>query len=49
MFKLFAKKNVLEILQKELVTSGSVNVYPVQFVFDSEWERPATDCRVLGW
>lgn len=37
MFKLFAKKNVLEILQKELVTSGSVNVYPVQFVFDSEW------------
>lgn len=37
MFKLFAKKNVLEILQKEMVTSGSVNVYPVQFVFDNEW------------
>lgn len=28
MFKLFAKKNVLEILQKEMVTSGSVTVIP---------------------
>lgn len=42
MFKLFAKKNVLEILQKEMVTSGSVNVYPVQFVFDNDRMSPGS-------
>lgn len=38
MFSLFAKKNVLAVNQRELVTSGSVNVYEVQFQFDSEWD-----------
>lgn len=38
MFSLFAKKNVLTVNQREVVTSGSVNVYEVQFQFDSEWD-----------
>lgn len=38
MFFLFAKKNVLTVNQREVVTSGSVNVYEVQFQFDSEWD-----------
>lgn len=38
MFFLFAKKNVLAVNQREVVTSGSVNVYEVQFQFDSEWD-----------
>ena len=38
MFSLFAKKNVLAVNQREVVTSGSVNVYEVQFQFDSEWD-----------
>ena len=53
MFFLFAKKNVLTVNQRELVTSGSVNVYEVQFQFDSEWDGlqktavfQAGDCTV---
>ena len=38
MFFLFAKKNVLTVNQREVVTSGSVNVYEVQFQFDSKWD-----------
>lgn len=53
MFFLFAKKNVLTVNQREVVTSGSVNVYEVQFQFDSEWDGlektavfQAGDCTV---
>lgn len=53
MFSLFAKKNVLAVNQREVVTSGSVNVYEVQFQFDSEWDGlektavfQAGDCTV---
>lgn len=53
MFSLFAKKNVLTVNQREVVTSGSVNVYEVQFQFDSEWDGlektavfQAGDCTV---
>lgn len=38
MFSLFAKKNVLAVNQREVVTSGSVNVYEVQFQFDNSWD-----------
>ena len=38
MFRLFAKKNILELQTKEVVTSGSVNVYNVQFFFNSAWD-----------
>nr|DAD96986.1 MAG TPA: hypothetical protein [Myoviridae sp. ctr0w28] len=38
MFLLKANKNRLEVLEKELVTSGSVNVYPVSFQFSEDWE-----------
>lgn len=37
MFVLAAKKNVLELRQKEPLTSGSVNVYRVCFTFSDEW------------
>lgn len=37
MFILYAKKNILEVTQKETVTSGSVNVYTVQFNFNEDW------------
>lgn len=38
MFRFYAKKVVLELNQKEVVTSGSVNVYQCQFQFDNAWE-----------
>lgn len=38
MFRLYAKKVVLEVNQRETVTSGSVNVYQCQFQFDSAWD-----------
>jgi len=38
MFKFYADKNKLTVQQKEPVTSGSVNVYRVQFVFSPEWD-----------
>ena len=38
MFQLYAAKNKLTVLQKELVTHGSVNVYPVQFQFSEDWD-----------
>ena len=38
MFRFYAKKVVLELNQKEIVTSGSVNVYQCQFQFDNAWE-----------
>lgn len=36
--KIKATKNNLEILEKEKLTSGSVNVYPVEFKFNSDWD-----------
>ena len=38
MFQLFANKNKLEVQEKEPLTSGSVNVYPVQFTFSDDWD-----------
>lgn len=38
MFVLYADKNQLTVREKEPVTSGSVNVYPVRFEFSSDWD-----------
>lgn len=38
MFHFFAKKVSLDVTQREIVTSGSVNVYQCQFQFDSAWD-----------
>lgn len=38
MFELYADKNRLSVRQRETVTSGSVNVYAVQFEFSPDWE-----------
>lgn len=38
MFRFYAKKVVLELNEKEVVTSGSVNVYNCQFQFNSAWD-----------
>lgn len=37
MFELYAAKNQLCVRQKEPVTSGSVNVYDVKFLFSDDW------------
>lgn len=37
MFILYAEKNQLTVRQREDVTSGSVNAYPVRFSFSPEW------------
>ena len=38
MFVLSATKNQLAVSQGEQITSGSVNVYPVKFIFSSDWD-----------
>lgn len=38
MFILYADKGKLTVLQRETVTSGSVNVYPVRFEFSEDWD-----------
>lgn len=38
MFSLTANKVLLKLNERETVTSGSVNVYAVQFAFSSEWD-----------
>ena len=38
MFILYADKNKLTLRQREPVTSGSANVYPVCFEFSGEWD-----------
>lgn len=38
MFILYAEKNQLTVREKEPVTSGSVNVYPVRFNFSPDWD-----------
>lgn len=37
MFLLFADKNKLYVRQREMLTSRSVNVYPVMFQFSNDW------------
>lgn len=37
-FSLQASKNFLSVLSREMVTSGSVNVYLVQFAFSTDWD-----------
>ncbi len=38
MFELYAKKNQLESLRLEPVTSGSLNVCRVKFEFSDDWK-----------
>ena len=38
MFILYAEKTRLSVQKSEPVTSGSVNVYPVQFTFSDDWD-----------
>ena len=38
MFVLHADKNTLTVRQRELVTSGSVNVYHARFEFSPDWD-----------
>lgn len=38
MFVLYADKNQLSVREKEPITSGSVNVYPVRFEFSADWD-----------
>lgn len=38
MFLLYADKNQLTVREKEPITSGSVNVYPVRFNFSPDWD-----------
>lgn len=38
MFRLYADKNKLSLLEREPVTSGSVNVYEARFEFSEDWE-----------
>lgn len=38
MFRLHADKNRLSLLERETVTSGSVNVYRARFEFSEDWE-----------
>lgn len=38
MFILYAEKNKTVVRKKELITSGSVNVYSVQFEFSADWD-----------
>lgn len=37
MFRLYADKNKLDLLEREPVTSGSVNVYEAVFEFSEDW------------
>lgn len=38
MFQLYANKNQLKLLEREPVTSGSVNAYEVRFEFSPDWD-----------
>ena len=38
MFLLSAGKSNLNVLQKGIITSGSINVYEVKFQFDNDWD-----------
>ena len=38
MFRLQAKENRLELLENEVVTSDSLNIYDVYFSFDETWD-----------
>ena len=39
MFLLSASKSNLAVLQKDIITSGSVNVFEVKFQFDNSWDN----------
>lgn len=38
MLDLYAEKNKLVVREKETITSGSVNVYPMKFEFSNDWD-----------
>lgn len=38
MFELYADKNKLTVTRREMVTSGSVNVYAARFEFSPDWQ-----------
>lgn len=42
MFRLYANKNKLEVMEREAVTSGSQNVYSACFEFSPDWEGMTT-------
>ena len=49
MFTLHADKNRLTVRQRETLTSGSINVNTMQFVFSEDWEgltKTAVSSRV---
>ena len=48
MFLLYAEKNQLAVREKEPITSGSVNVYPVQFEFSEDWDGLDRTCPPYG-
>lgn len=37
MIQLYAEKNRLTVQQREPLTSGSINIYPIQFDFSEDW------------
>lgn len=39
MFRLYANKTELQVLESELLTSGSVNIYQAEFDFSEEWDE----------
>jgi hypothetical protein len=38
LFVFYAEKNRLYVMEKELITSGSANIYPVRFEFSPDWD-----------
>lgn len=48
MIILYADKNKLTVKKRELITSGSVNVYRVRFEFSQEWEGLTTKAVFCG-
>ena len=48
MFLLYAEKNQLAVREKEPITSGSVNVYPVQFLFSEDLYGPVMPAVFQG-
>lgn len=48
MFILYAKKNELNVRQREMVTSGSVKVYRAKFLFSPDWEGMTRKAIFIG-
>ena len=48
MFVFYAEKNRLYVMEKELITSGSANIYPVRFEFSRDWVRAVSNANFSG-